>query len=272
MPTSKCLRELRVLIKQPGRRRPYLLPFRRKSAEGSLYIAFRTRVPCSLKISIDAQFDPSTAREELIDNAWNRWLVEKCADLVETVAAGLLKQQPEAAWIVIPISTERIGLAPDRWPCKEFSAAFARVRAKLASAGKVKIGQALVPISQTAYGDERLASLLEMHDIELLAPGRKAVLVEARDANGRWREVLTALNVSLVIGTQELLGAFEQGLFSNKPVQWWVEAAAKITALHFPAGIFGVPLLRSADDRPIACMAANTTSRPLVFHRGVTFF
>jgi hypothetical protein len=38
-----------------------------------LFIGFRTRIPVTTPFSIDAQFDPSTAREGLIDNAWNKW-------------------------------------------------------------------------------------------------------------------------------------------------------------------------------------------------------
>ena len=53
-----------------------------RSLEGHLYIGFKTRIPVGLPFSIDALFDPSTAREALIENPWNGWLVARCGDVL----------------------------------------------------------------------------------------------------------------------------------------------------------------------------------------------
>jgi hypothetical protein len=258
--------------KATGQSTPVSIAVPAEQTIGGLYIAFKTRVLSSLQISIDAQFDPSTAREELIDNTWNRWLVARCADVIVAVASKLLQGDPRAAWKVIPIVAEHIGPAPDRWPCNEFAEAFLRVRNKLAASGTIAMGDALVPIAQTAYEDARLGDLLTTEDIEALAPGRKAVLPDARDSEGRWREVLNELNVSAVIGTSELLEAFTQFKFTSKPVAWWIDAAQKLTLLHPAAGIFGVPFLRAVDGRAIACAPNGQTARPLVFAPHVSRF
>jgi hypothetical protein len=78
-------------------------------------------------------------------------------------------------------------------------------------------------------------------DLELLQPSRKAIPAEVRDRDGRWREVLNRLNVSEVVGTAQLLEGFSANVFDDKQVEWWVEVAARITANHPDAEIFGVP-------------------------------
>lgn len=75
-----------------------------QSAPGSgLFIAFRTHVPTDLPFALDGQFDPSTARDALIENPWNRWLIERCAEVLLRVAAGLLTTDPKAGWRLIPL-------------------------------------------------------------------------------------------------------------------------------------------------------------------------
>ena len=62
--------------------------FRIAPTHCSLYIGFKTRVSITSGFSLDAQFDPSTARDQLLENAWNDWLIDRCAELLADVATG----------------------------------------------------------------------------------------------------------------------------------------------------------------------------------------
>jgi hypothetical protein len=258
--------------KATGESTPVSIAISSNNEPGALYIAFKTRIPCSLAISIDAQFDPSTAREDLIDNAWNRWLVERCSEVVRAVAMGLLKHDPPAAWNVIPISGETLGSMPGRWPYAQFKEAFEGLRESVGLAGLISMAGHLVPLRETAYEDSHLKGLLTTADIELLAPGRKAIRPQVRGATERWREVLNELRVSEEVGTGHLLKGFTESAFGSKPMAWWVDAGFRITSHHSVEGIFGVPFLRAADGRPVTCSQNDTTRRPLVFGDKVSAF
>lgn len=235
------------------------------------FIAFKTRVQSTLPFSADAQFDPSTAREELIDNAWNRWLIESLANVVRCVAISLLAKRPSEAWRIIPLSSEKIGTSNERWPGKEFSEAFKRTRKDIAKA-QVLMNGVLVPIAETSYEDDNLSDLLSEVDVEALWVGTKAITFDVRDEAGRWRLVLNELGVSRTVGFDELLRGMAEGLFAHRPVVWWVEAGAKITAIHPDEKIFGAPFLLSTDGQPLACARQGTTSRPLVFGDAISSF
>jgi hypothetical protein len=235
-----------------------------RAANGTLYIGFKTLVPVGLTFSLDGQFDPSTAREGAIENPWNNWLIDCCADLVTDVATGLLASDPLLAWALIPLEHERVGKDEDRWLRGRFDGAFCRVRSKLGERAVTRIGPDLVPLTAIAYEDRVLAGLLEPSDIIALAPQSDALPESIRDVAGRWRNVLDALAVSTVIGTTELLSGFDGGLFAAKDPLWWVEAAGRLTEFHTQNELFGRPFWLSDDGRALACRQPGETDRPLV--------
>lgn len=242
-------------------------------AESGIFVAFKTRVPTTLAISIDAQFDPSTAREELIKNDWNAWLVERCADIVGNVASGLLATKPLSGWRVVPLSEESVGIPTEPWPFTAFADAFGRARTELADAASLRFGGQLVPINKTAYEHADLGGLLDTADVAKLAPECFPVPAEVRDASGRWRRILTELAVSQVVGTSALLQGFAQALFSNKTAAWWVDAARRLILGHpRKLDIFGSPCWRTADDRAVACSMRGNVGRPLVFGASASGF
>jgi hypothetical protein len=62
-----------------------------------LFIGFRSQVPISVAFSVDAQFDPSTSREAIIENAWNNWLIDRSAEVAATIARGMLSSPRSCA-------------------------------------------------------------------------------------------------------------------------------------------------------------------------------
>jgi hypothetical protein len=229
-----------------------------------IFISFRTRLPVTLPFSIDAQFDPSTAREGLIDNPWNRWLIARCGDVVQSIAAGLLATDAARAWDWIPLGSEHVGVADDPWPGRAFDEAFSKLRLALAETGMVRLGEDLAPISDLCFESEELEGLLGASDLERLFPERQPVPDGIRDAVGRWRAVLASIGVSKCAGIEELLDGFRRAVFSDHPVGWWVEAAARLTHHATPAAVLGTPCWLSDAGHAVSALPRGSTERPLV--------
>jgi hypothetical protein len=265
-------RELKRAHKAKPELAPLSIAISEKGRDAGIFIAFRTRVKTNLPISIDALFDPSTAREELIENSWNGWLIERCADVVGYMARGLLESDPQAAWNMIPLAEEWVGSSTKVWPGSAFAAAFARIREEIGSQGNLLINGDLFPLSEVAYEQPSLIGLLSDADIHLLKPTHEAVSLAVRDQDERWRAFLDSLNVSETVDVQELLEGFSRRLFNKKGLNWWIEAAVRITAHHLGEEVFGVPFLLGGDGRPVACYKKGSASRPLFFGASVSPF
>jgi hypothetical protein len=239
------------------------------TAEGdskpTLNIGFNTPVPVTLPFSLDAQFDPATSREAIIQNSWNDWLIDCSAEVVGDIAAGLLAGDPVRAWPLIPLGSEGIGVDDGGWIHRKFGSAFQSMRAGLARSGALALGAETVALCDLAYEHEDLADLLTPTDIEVLAPGARALSTGVRDANERWRAVLDQLGVSRVVGTNELLSGFDKGVFAEKLPGWWVEAGARLVACHPDEELFGPPFLLSEEGTALNCQPSGATQRPIVF-------
>ena len=235
------------------------------STRGHLHIGFRTRVPVTTPISIDAQFDPSTAREGLVHDEWNTWLIERTGSVIADVARCMLTNAPRLAWQVVPVATEAIGNEEDAWLRGTFDAAFENCRATLATKGLVQVRGEYVPLSGIAYEAPQLTDLLTPQDVERLKPGARALPLTHRDPSGRWRDVLSGLRVAHEIGTALLLNGFHAALFTDKPPSWWVEAGAILTQSDAGEELFGVPLWLTVQSRAVACQKVSKSARRLVF-------
>ena len=234
-------------------------------SQGGLYIGFKTRVSVTLGLSLDAQFDPSTSRDQLIQNDWNNWLIDRCGDLLRDVAAEMLVHEPTAAWKLIPLQREKVGAETDVWLRDRFGTALEQVRKALCASGSIIIGRGRVPLSALVYEAKSLMGLLNPEDLEALVRGRRALPTDARDDAGRWREVLDELAVATRADTAELLEGFARGLFAENDAHWWVDAALRLTANH-PSedDLFNVPYWLTDELRAVPCQAKGETARPLV--------
>ena len=234
-------------------------------SQGSLYIGFKTRVSVTLGFSLDAQFDPSTARDQLIKNDWNNWLIDRCGDLLRNVAAELLAHEPTAAWKLIPLHQEEVGVETDVWLREQFGTALERVRKLLCESGSIMIGRECVPLSAIVYEADSLIGLLSPKDLEVLVRGCRALPTDVRDDAGRWREVLDELAVATRADTTELLEGFTRGLFAEKDANWWADAALRLTANHpVEDDLFDVPFWLTDELRAVPCQPKGETARPLV--------
>ena len=230
-----------------------------------LYIGFKTRVSVTLCLSLDAQFDPSTARDQLIQNEWNNWLIDCCADLLRDIAVGLLIHEPITAWNLVPLQQEEVGDETNIWLRDRFNTALERVRQEVRTNGMITVGHARVPLSAVAYEDKALVGLLTPADLQALVRGSRALPPDVRDNACRWREVLDELEVATRVDTAELLDGFARGFFAEKEPSWWVEAALCITVNHSAEDeLFGVPYWLTDHRRPVPCRPKDETAPPLV--------
>lgn len=230
-----------------------------------LFIGFRTQIPLSLPFSLDAQFDPSTSREAIIENPWNNWLIDRSSEVIANIAAGLLASNPKAAWPLVPLEGEFVGETNDSWLRGCFSSAFVRVRDWLGQSAVLALPGTLSTLASVVYENEVLSGLLNEEDVERMVIDRHALHAAVRDDAGRWRQVMNALNISTVIGTNELLEALMTGVFDDKPIEWWVEIGARLVFHHPDGDLFGKAFLLSDRNTAVACKAKDVTDRPLVF-------
>ena len=128
-----------------------------------------------MPFSLDGQFDPSTAREGVIQNDWNEWLIARCGEVVGDVAGHLLATKPRIAWTLIPVNDEHIGKEEDRWLRARFDATFAQMRVEFGESASVLIGEERIALTNVAYEQEALSGLLTPADVEALSSGARAL-------------------------------------------------------------------------------------------------
>lgn len=239
---------------------------------GHLHIGFRTRVPVSLPVSIDAPFNPSTAREGLVEDDWNTWLIAQSTNVLAAVARGVLATATEQTWRLVPLRDEGVGTSDDTWLSRAFAGGFERIRADLAMHARVKIGTDAVPLSRVAYEVPELSDLLTEEDVAALSPKSYALPEASRDAAGRWRQVLDEIGVSQVVGISAFLEGFSNGQFAAKDIRWWLRAAARLVEDHDEDALFGVPFWLTDGEGAVFCERPGSSTRRLVFESGISAF
>jgi hypothetical protein len=239
--------------------------------QSGVYIGFRTDIPTTLTFSLDAQFDPSTSRESIIENDWNRWLIERTAEVVGNIAAGMLATVPKTAWRLIPLTTELVDPERNSVLNRCFSTALNKTRTWLAQHAVVQLPSGHYPFSALSYEAQTLKAFLSEDDVERIHQGQHALHRSARDTQDRWREVIKELNVSSLVSTDELLDSLENKLFNFKPAPWWVRAGALLVEHHEESELFDRAFLLSHLNEPISCSSDDVTDIPLVLNPSSEF-
>lgn len=227
-----------------------------------LFVALRTRIPTLLPFALDGQFDPIASRESIQDNKWNRWLLGQTALILAQSAASALAHERSLAWSYVPVPGE--GVRDDRWPASAFREALdtACVRfVELARFGPESDRE----LREVAYEAPTLSGLVTEPDLAALAPDHLPLAAKVRDRGGRWRTVLDALHVARRLEAADLMSGMERGVFAEKPVTWWVEAVAGLTAACEPSEILGAAIWRTDRDTFVAARAQDSSDRKLVF-------
>lgn len=175
---------------------------------------FYDRLPLPLEsgftFSVNAQFDPDTARSALLENDWNARRIRDLGQLVAAVALDAFVRDPASAWRAVPLEHE-VQADENSWFEAQLhkgivDIAQAHVREHL----KLKIRNRRRGLGQLVYEDEELDGLLTTDDQEDLCAHRSAVPMEYRDPAGRWRRILEELALSTSIGVDDALTLLER--------------------------------------------------------------
>ena len=75
-------------------------------ARGRIHVALPTKIHTNAAFSLDAQFDPSTSREDMIHGAWNQWLTEASGQFLGELAIYLAQQRNTLAWLAVPVGAK----------------------------------------------------------------------------------------------------------------------------------------------------------------------
>lgn len=139
----------------------------------------------------NAQFDPTTSRQEFPDNEWNKALVPIVAELWSVAVLDAFDRDPRSAWQAIPIGDvpedHRDKPIVRRLEGEVIASARERVAVNLALPVP---GRRRLPLRELAVEDKPLARVLTPEETAGLAGLEATLPTETRDAGGKWWEVL----------------------------------------------------------------------------------
>lgn len=191
---------------------------------GSFYAGLPLRVPSHFPVSINAQFDPDTARVTLQQSEWNQWLLRRIAELIEGVARHELQHQPAEAWRWIALSNES-DVPGQRWLTKQLDELVASVQTGVRRNALLKVAKGTARLADLAFETAALDDLVSPADIQRLLPARQPVAATCRDADGRWRLVLEEVGASQVVEVADALPMFQWD--DERDPAWYVAMTAK---------------------------------------------
>ncbi|ERZ01093.1 hypothetical protein Q022_02235 [Pseudomonas aeruginosa BWHPSA009] len=190
--------------------------------QGRIHVALPTKISTHAAFSLDAQFDPSTSREELSATNWNQWLIEASAQVMGALSVYLAQQGSNLAWYVIPVSAQTNSSSG---PLNEqFRRQWAKAIEVLLECQTLIEGQ--FALAQVAYCDETVDGLLTEAD-HISICGSPMLPGWLRDEKGRWREVMDNLGVSPKLGLASVLEHCGQAGFKQNPPEWFLEVAQR---------------------------------------------
>lgn len=191
-------------------------------ARGRLHVALPTKIHTNAAFSLDAQFDPSTSREDMIQGPWNSWLTEASGQFLGALAIHLAQQRNTLAWFAVPVSAKTD--SSSEWLNKQFSEQWGKAIDAFKACPTLIDGR--YALSQVSYCDVSIDGMLTEAD-HLEICGSSMLPEWMRDTNGRWREVLNALSVSHVLQLQDVFRHCNLAGFEQKPPEWFLDMAVR---------------------------------------------
>ena len=202
------------------------------SGLGGLFDRIPLPAAYAFPFSMNAQFDPDTARSTMQENSWNAKRFDDLGDLLASVAIDLSEHEPALAWNAVPLPSE----LPDNgteWLRNQYKQAILdRAHARLRSDLKVGPSEDRTSLEDVVYEEDLLDGILSDEDQSGIAPGYSTVSPADRDEYGRWRQVLDVLDLSYFIDVREALQILELSdpLLGQRSPEWFVAFGA--AAVH----------------------------------------
>ena len=147
--------------------------------------------PTRMAVFANAQFDPTTSRQEFPENEWNKALVPIVAELWSAAVLDAFDRDPRSAWQAIPM-----GEVPEDQPHMPI---IRRLEGEVIASARKRVavnvtlpvaGEGRLPLRELAVEDKPLAGVLTPLETAALAGLEATLPAEVRDARGKWWAVL----------------------------------------------------------------------------------
>lgn len=137
----------------------------------------------------NAQFDPMTNRQGMRDTAWNRELVDVVGGLWKAAVLHLFKVEPTQAWGTIPLF---VGPEPGNGIATVLHEQIQHRSAEIAQQLTFTVGTKQLSLTELAIEAKELSTLLTPHEVAKIADVDASLPLGVRDAEDRWRLVISA--------------------------------------------------------------------------------
>lgn len=262
--------------KKAGETSPMALAIPRDGSPQPLYVAFPMKLNSKVPIALNAQFDPVTSRESMLDTDWNRWLVARLGELVSEVAVHLLATDPAKAWAALPLEGETYLCDDDSWIPAAFEEAFSKARADASGKGVLPGG---IPLASIAFEAETLEGLADPVDVPSVVEGRNGLASAWRDTAGRWRPALGSMEGPIAFDADGFLLAVAGEAFDGRPAGWYVALLAaadrlgaamdSVRAARLVVTADGVRREAHASGAAAAILLSGDTASPFALRHGI---
>ncbi len=211
------------------------LPLQREKS-GLIYAGLpvvETRVP----VRVNAQFDPTTSRQELANTAWNGAMLPLIADLwVETVS-DLFDKRPDLGWSVVPLESDIVTHDPGRKMISDSLESLLLERARTELVGRLHfvVNGLSHKLTRLAVEDALLDGVITATETAQLASLDATLPRNVRDSEGRWRQVLEDWRSS--IADLPALVTVTQALDLLKDYERSPSATVALTAVGLDSGL-----------------------------------
>ena len=199
-----------------------------KEEGGRLYAGLPLGIQTQLPFSLNAQFDPDTARRGIQHGTLNEWLLRRIAELASAVALYLVEHKPALVWRAIPLRNEQ-DVSGEEWISVRIAHLVAATQAKLAKQLTLSIDGSTERLRDIVYKAERIDRLINQAEVDGLKPnlGLKLLPNDYRDQLGRWRSVLSELEGPTEISVNEAIKLFdwEGDDLAHRDVDWFIRLA-----------------------------------------------
>ena len=217
-----------------------------------------------MAVFANAQFDPTTSRQEFPGNEWNKALVPIVAELWSTAMLDAFDRDPRSAWQAIPI-----GDVPEDQPHMPIirrleSEVIASARKRVAVNLTLPVaGQGRVSLRELAVEDKPLERVLTPEEVAGLAGLETALPTEVRDARGKWWAVLedwraASVDLPAPVSVEQALALLEdeervpEGVVALSAVALWENLDERLLGLPCVVARDGRRLVPPLKDAPEA--------------------
>ncbi len=160
-----------------------------KGPEGGYIYAGLPLARTHLPFRVNAQFDPTTDRQDLASTKWNRALYPLICALWKSAMLELFEADPVAGWLSVPLPLAD-GVASDGQVGRLERELLDAARNELSREVRLTIRGESRPLSEVAAEVPALTGVLTEQEIASLASVAASLPRDARDPQERWRAVL----------------------------------------------------------------------------------